>query len=510
MPFDVNEAKNEMLTMCQKVCHNKPDEIAMINEFRESYSSEKAIWWYTRHGFPYRLTNTALRTEDIKMLYTFRSFITDLSKQLIEAYKQQRAKESLQSYVYRGLYMPLKELQRLKNNELISPNGFMSTSFTCNEALKFLIEPPQLDQVRVLFEIDIKKSELCVCANIKGLSFFPTEDEILFDIGAAFRIDEINKDIEYKVQIDNDSTMPLCVWHIKLSVTDKGLEKKNDYLTLVRKEVEQTSETVVFGQLLLDMGNYTMAKEYFLYLRQKLPKDDPMVGIILYNLGRTNSYAKDLSSALGFFKDALKYQEKDPSTHLVLTLIGIGQIYERSGLRPEAKAFYMQALEQCESKLGGYNCRPAAITFNALGSLYAEELQFDSAFECYNTSLEIFQRLQLPNNHPDIASIECNIGDVYRRKNDWDSARKQYEKSLQMFIEILPDEHPSIAYCHSLLGLFHLQKDQIEIARKHFQEALEKYKQNGLSDNHQNIQNSVHNLTRMTYEEALKNYSKIL
>jgi tetratricopeptide (TPR) repeat protein len=138
--------------------------------------------------------------------------------------------------------------------------------------------------------------------------------------------------------------------------------------------------------------------------------------------------------------------------------------------------------------------------------LYSEASKFDSAIECYETSREIFRRLQLPDNHSDIASIECHMGDVDRRKKDWDSALKHYEHSLQMFTETLPDSHPSIAYCHSFIGLLELRRNHIELARKHFEQALQKYKQNSLPDNHPNIQYSLHNLKCSTYEEAIDCY----
>lgn len=48
------------------------------NNFKKMYSSEKALWWYTRQSFLYRLLNKALRIQDIDAFYLFRFLIHDI------------------------------------------------------------------------------------------------------------------------------------------------------------------------------------------------------------------------------------------------------------------------------------------------------------------------------------------------------------------------------------------------------------------------------------------------
>jgi hypothetical protein len=50
----------------------------MIDEFEMDYSSENALWWYSRDSFLYGMLNKALRTQDIDTLFLFRFFIRDI------------------------------------------------------------------------------------------------------------------------------------------------------------------------------------------------------------------------------------------------------------------------------------------------------------------------------------------------------------------------------------------------------------------------------------------------
>ncbi|CAF1632655.1 unnamed protein product [Didymodactylos carnosus] len=71
-------AKEQMLAMCRDYYRNDIHELEKIRVFSETYSSDKAIEWFTANSFIYRLLNKALRTEDVHLLHLFRFYITDL------------------------------------------------------------------------------------------------------------------------------------------------------------------------------------------------------------------------------------------------------------------------------------------------------------------------------------------------------------------------------------------------------------------------------------------------
>ncbi|CAF3945808.1 unnamed protein product [Rotaria sp. Silwood1] len=56
------QAIKDMVTYCQEVYCGNDNEIKIIDEFKHNYQASKAIWWYTRQCFTYKMLNGALRT----------------------------------------------------------------------------------------------------------------------------------------------------------------------------------------------------------------------------------------------------------------------------------------------------------------------------------------------------------------------------------------------------------------------------------------------------------------
>jgi len=75
-------AKNEMICECLSQYEDDNVEQTKIEDFQINYNETKAIWWYTRDCFLYRLLNKALRTENIDKIFQFRFFIKELFYQL--------------------------------------------------------------------------------------------------------------------------------------------------------------------------------------------------------------------------------------------------------------------------------------------------------------------------------------------------------------------------------------------------------------------------------------------
>ncbi|CAF4691318.1 unnamed protein product [Rotaria sp. Silwood2] len=120
--------KNEFIDLCKEEYKDNEEELAIIEEFQQSYSPDRALWWYTRDSFLYRLLNKALRVQNTDIIFLFRFFIRDIERQL-EQYKC-----TAPIRVYRGQLMPNEELKILKDSigYFISMNSFLSTSINRN------------------------------------------------------------------------------------------------------------------------------------------------------------------------------------------------------------------------------------------------------------------------------------------------------------------------------------------------------------------------------------------
>ncbi|CAF3119508.1 unnamed protein product [Rotaria sp. Silwood2] len=88
--------------------YNK-NELSIVHEFEENYSSDRAIWWYTRESFLYRQLSKALRVQNIDLLFIFRFFIRDIQEQL----EKHQCSSSIR--VFRGQLMLNEEFKLLKD-----------------------------------------------------------------------------------------------------------------------------------------------------------------------------------------------------------------------------------------------------------------------------------------------------------------------------------------------------------------------------------------------------------
>ncbi|CAF1572463.1 unnamed protein product [Rotaria magnacalcarata] len=114
----------------------EPKEIEVSKDFEFTYSPEISIDWYRKNTFLYRKLNSTLRVQDVELLYLFRFFIRDTSKQL----EQNRCRSTVR--VFRGQFMSKKEVEMLEKSigEFVSISSFYSTSINREVAQKFLNE----------------------------------------------------------------------------------------------------------------------------------------------------------------------------------------------------------------------------------------------------------------------------------------------------------------------------------------------------------------------------------
>jgi hypothetical protein len=180
--------KNEFLNYCKKEYAKDNLQLNIIGEFEENYSSDRALTWYTRNCFLYRLLNKALHMQNIDALYLFAFCIRDLQQQL------KRNQYSLPIHTYRGQLMSKKEVQQLKNStgQLISMNSFFSTTFDREVAIMFSGDTGTAnnDYQPVLFEIqaDPQIDGIKPFADITHFSYINDEEEVLMMLGSIFRL----------------------------------------------------------------------------------------------------------------------------------------------------------------------------------------------------------------------------------------------------------------------------------------------------------------------------------
>lgn len=464
-----------MINVCRQYYQNSDRELAQINEFERTYTKSDCIHWYTRETFVYKMVNKALRTEDVQQLHTFRFYINDLSSKLAEEAKsrQREDDEQTSTKIYRGAQFLPSELEQFQSNEgkLISMNGYLSASRLQCVAESFAMnEPRRLNSLPVLFEIECfhNEDQCSIFADIARFSKMPEEQEVLFDIGAVFKIERICPDEQ--------------MWKISLTATDDGREITREYIEEIKKEMHGESVRILFGSLLTRMGRYDRAETYF-YRLLKDPGEENLAQI--HNqLGLVYHAKAQFIPAIEYFH--LAYELIDPShrdSAVVLRNISavlIEQGYHKKALEHSKKSMkvleelneecplemahclqsiglsyfglrmYVESLEFSERALNiKRNCLPEnhvhiAESFNFIGMIYLMTKDFERAFTYYQLSLEMYQ-ICLPDDHPTIANVFHNIGDYFFHKNQHDQAVQYYHLAWTMKKKSLPFDHPSRA-----------------------------------------------------------------
>ncbi|UJR11682.1 hypothetical protein I4U23_015863 [Adineta vaga] len=197
--LDQNDfARQELLEVCREFYADNEIELKKIDHFARTYDPQDAIKWYTTNCFLYRLMNSSLRIESVDRIFKLRYFIHDLHNQLAQIQMEfLRLLPSNQKILklYRGLRMEshaLHELQR-HQNDLVSTNTFLSTTHDYEAALSFSgdgnVEENDVSVI-YLITIDTTVEHSTPFAKIDYHSIFKDEDEILFSIGAVFRVGE--------------------------------------------------------------------------------------------------------------------------------------------------------------------------------------------------------------------------------------------------------------------------------------------------------------------------------
>ncbi|CAF1501102.1 unnamed protein product, partial [Didymodactylos carnosus] len=449
MPKTV-QSKMDMIEKCRSYYRGNRKEMENIDLFEQSYKDSESIPWYTKESFLYKLVNKALRTEDVEALYTFRYYIADLCINLAKKFRELKRKQQKKSTtvikLYRGLQMGKNEIENLKLNvgNLMSTNGYLSTSQSRQVATDFAKKPTKRDDIEaVLFEIcvDIDVVEKIVLADIAEYSAFPEEEEVLFDIGAAFKIDSFIYDEDEKL------------WMMNTTATDKGAELAKEYTEYQKKKVADSNIVLMFGHLLADMGEFEKSQKYFENVLSGSPNDEE-VACVYNNIARALRLKGEYTRALDNYQKSynLHMAAKHPRyVSASKTLNGIGITYSEMKDYPKAWECFQRALKLYEKCLPEKHLDVAA-TLGNLGTVLTEQYENEKALVYLKRAQKINTSL-LPHNHPNVATTLANIGNVYYRNHNYEQARECYGKAHKLAQTTLPANHPLVLNIERCLSL---------------------------------------------------------
>ncbi|CAF0891276.1 unnamed protein product [Adineta steineri] len=544
----------EFITYCREAFVENEYDLQNIERLERDYHDQIPIWWYTYQSFLYPMLNRALRLMDADIIVRMGFFIKDLHRDIQRLHSEQfdSQQSGITFTVYRGqclLKEDFTEMTKTKGG-LLSFNNFLSTSRNRDVSLLFA---PQAttnpDHVGILFVMSITPTHSTTpFASIADISYFHTEDEVLFSMHTIFRIEDIKSmdgnnhlyQVNLTLTSDNDQDLRTLTdqirkeifpdeegWYrlglllIKMGQFTKAQEIYNVLLDQTTNESDKAPMYYQLGCIKSQQGEYQEAlssHEKALIIRQQLlPSNHPHLGDSYNRIGIVYRNMGDYPKALSYYEKALGIRQQSlPSNHPDLggSYNSIGNVYNNIGDYPKALSYYQKDLAILQQSLpsnhpdlgGSYNSIALALrqeslssnhpglgaSYNNVGLVYHSMGDYPKALSFYEKALGIRQE-SLPSNHPDLGDSYNNIGNAYINMGDYPKALLAHEKALSIRQQSLPFNHPDLAKSYNNVGILYDSMGDYSKALSYYEKALE-IRQQSLPSNHPDLGASYSNI----------------
>ncbi|CAF1024709.1 unnamed protein product [Didymodactylos carnosus] len=379
-----DDAKNEMIKECRMYYKDNVKQQEEIDDFEKTYKADKAIWWYTKNTFVYRLLNKAFRTQNIGIMIKFRFILADINTQLSSLetnhmgplYRSMIDTNKNILTVYRGQQLSVNELQQIKDrlNKRISMNTYLSATTDKYVALIFAGDGSQRPHFEsVLFEINIDIRDRLLgrkCCKpllfIDKLSEIPHEKEILFSLRTVFKVESIK-------QLDNG------IWHIVLRLV-KQKHQWNAVRRIFLKPKNLLPQVIKFFCRGVDDS---LEKAYIATVIYELPANIRDTVTCYVALASVCSYAEDYRTQLKIYSEIIKlFHDALPPNHPFLSLCTMESM-KRNREKPNYAKFHALMNSTLVAKLNAVNDKGEIIE-----TVFEQEdpkTTFEDAF-CRNSS----------------------------------------------------------------------------------------------------------------------------
>jgi tetratricopeptide (TPR) repeat protein len=453
-----------------------------IDEIIREYREHTPIWWYTRDCFLYPLLNRVIRTMDVDGIIKLGFFLCDLHRQIERLHFEQFGghHNSMPLTVYRGQVLSRADFDQLNSLKggLFSFNNILSTSKDRQVSLKFASHAiGKLNMIGVLFVMAINPSTSSTpFADLRGISYFDEDAEIVFSTHTVFRIREIKQmdgtnrlwQIDLTLTIDNDPELYALTerireetlpneggWYrlgqllIKMSLFNSALEVYN---TLLEQTSVDSEKAKLYQQIAVAKSSQGEYKEAIIFSEKSLeinsknlPPNHPDIATSYNNVGLLYTNMGDYAKALSTHEKALQIQQQSlPLNHpdLAFSYNNIGSVYEKMGECMQALSFQGKAFDMFQKTLPPNHPHLAA-SYDVLGKALNGMGECPKALTAHEKALQIRQTF-LPSKHPDLAMSYHDIGKVYDNMGNYSKALSFYERALEIGQCSLPSDHPDL------------------------------------------------------------------
>ncbi|UJR22195.1 hypothetical protein I4U23_025259 [Adineta vaga] len=464
-----SDSKRDMIDECLASYHDDETEKKRIKEFEQDYLSSGALKWYTRDSFVYRLLNRALRTQKSEIIFKFRFFINDLHDQLVNLYHQYLTNllpnQNQELIVYRGQHMNLKEVTMLEQNvnQMISMNSFLSATTDKELAKVFagvsdeMIDISSIQSVLFIIKISDMTKDTIPFAFIQNYSCCPSEEEILFSIGAIFEVISVEQHEK--------------IWHVNLQLSKQQNIICQELSSYMIRQIGTNPSPLSFGWFLYRMNDFNGAKRHVQYLLQQFSTNNRIVGDIYTLLGLIHEASRNLLLSIENYNKALSvYKSFNVQSSALLI-----NAHTNLGLALIAKGDYQKADEQrklAEDKLHSSFNKPdrklMIRTYTLKGRVQREYGNHQNALQTFNRVLKDKEE-ELPEDHPSIATTLMDLGIVYERMDNNSRAMDYFNRAFTIFKKTLAPDHTDHAKCLINMARINTKLENSKLASQQYQ-----------------------------------------
>ncbi|CAF4265242.1 unnamed protein product, partial [Adineta steineri] len=340
------------------------------------------------------------------------------------------------------------------------------------------------DLIGILFVMSINPTDsTSPFASVTDVSYFHTEDEVLFSMHTVFRIGDIKP-----MDGNND------LYQANLTLTSDNDQDLRTLTDRIRQETfPDPTGWDILGELLIKMGQFNKAQEIYEILLHQTTNES--VKAPIYNqLGAIKNYRGEYPEALTYYEKSLAiYQITLPFNHrdLGVSYMDIGNVYRNMDDYSKALSYHEKAVSILQQSLPS-NHPDLASSNVCTGIVYYSMGDYPKTLFYHEKDLAISQQ-SLPSNHPHLAMSYNNIGAVYSKMGDYPKALSYYEKNLSILQQSLPSNHPSLASSYDCMDLVYEKMGNYAKAHSFYERAVQIGHQS-LPSNHPNLQNYSKNL----------------
>ncbi|CAF4193867.1 unnamed protein product, partial [Rotaria sordida] len=473
-----NKAKEEMLRVCRCYYQNNSQMLNLIDKFDKTYHVDKCINWYTKQSFVYELINKALRTEDIEQLYTFRYYIVDLSKKLVEKCKNIKANNDEILYLYRGTKINREEVEKFKLRTTNEGREVVMKYIEENRR-EMEYESPKMMVGILLKRIGKYKESLQYFMNLLEN---PGEENVAYihnRIGIALRNER--------------------KYHHKQREFDQAIVYYRQALSIIENESDNMNRLIAelygsMGRTYLGKGDCKEALSYqekALEKRQScLPSYHYLLAFSYVDIAKIFFFQQKYVQALEWNRKALEFRQKyllPDHVNTAFSLYYVGKMCYKIGKSEEARDYYLKSIEMTKKCLPVSQQHTIPKILEDIASTYG--YKSETALNYRLEALKVQQQLT-SINYSYLAYIHDNIARTYKSMDKKADSLQFYEQALQIRKENLPTDAFRLFNNFNNLASLYEEMGDVKSALTHYHEALKIYR------HHPSYHRQLYNKTR--------------